>query len=219
MKHHPLARLLRATGLLGICLALSAWSILGDDAPSTTAPQNWPPQLNQPYPDIEMIDATGAKRHLSEFKGKVIILKLIGMSCPACNGFSGAKEKGGYGGVTPQQGLESFDTYFYKTVKGASLSDGRIVVVSLLLYNLDMKAPTPEEVKKWAEHFKLNDKSNHYVFSGGAALSTSENKALIPGFQLIDKSFVLRKDSSGHHPIQNLYSDLMPAIPVLLKGN
>lgn len=181
-------------------------------------PEGWPPQIGQAYPDIEMIDAAGARRKLSEFKGKVIVLKLIGMSCPACNAFSGAKEKGGYHGVKPQPGLESFDAYFYQTTKGASLSDGRIAVVNLLLYNTDMKAPSPEEVKQWTEHFKLNEKSNHYVFSGGAVLATKENMELIPGFQLIDPSFVLHKDSSGHHPKQDLYRDLFPAIPALLKG-
>ncbi len=40
---------------------------------------------------------------------------------------------------------------------------------------------------------------------------------LIPGFQLIDRDFVLRYDASGHHPRDSLWDDLLPAIPRLLN--
>ena len=40
--------------------------------------------------------------------------------------------------------------------------------------------------------------------------------AMIPGFQLIDRDFVLRFDASGHRPRHDLWRDLMPAIPGLL---
>jgi|GEM_PF-4572442 len=33
---------------------------------------SWPPQLNQSYPDLKLIDQTGQEVRLSSFKGKVI---------------------------------------------------------------------------------------------------------------------------------------------------
>jgi hypothetical protein len=39
---------------------------------------------------------------------------------------------------------------------------------------------------------------------------------MIPGFQLIDRDFVLRYDASGHRPRHDLWRELMPAIPRLI---
>jgi cytochrome oxidase Cu insertion factor (SCO1/SenC/PrrC family) len=40
---------------------------------------SWPPQLGQPYPDLELVDQTGQKTRLSSFKGKVILIEPVGM--------------------------------------------------------------------------------------------------------------------------------------------
>ena len=39
---------------------------------------------------------------------------------------------------------------------------------------------------------------------------------MIPGFQLIDREFVLRYDGTGHRPRHDIWRELMPAIPSLL---
>ena len=39
---------------------------------------------------------------------------------------------------------------------------------------------------------------------------------MIPGFQLIDRDFVLRYDGAGHQPRHDMWRELMPAIPSLL---
>jgi cytochrome oxidase Cu insertion factor (SCO1/SenC/PrrC family) len=42
---------------------------------------DWPPKLNEPYPDLHLIDQTGSPTRLSDFKGKVILVEPIGMPC------------------------------------------------------------------------------------------------------------------------------------------
>ena len=44
----------------------------------------WPPKIAEPYPDLQLIDQTGKTVKLSSFKGKVILLEPLGMTCPAC---------------------------------------------------------------------------------------------------------------------------------------
>ena len=39
---------------------------------------------------------------------------------------------------------------------------------------------------------------------------------MIPGFQLVDRDFVLRSDSTGHRPTHNLYTELLPMVGELL---
>ncbi len=39
----------------------------------------------------------------------------------------------------------------------------------------------------------------------------------IPGFHLIDREFVLTHDSSGHHPEDDLYRDLLPALGQMVR--
>ena len=45
---------------------------------------DWPPKLNEPYPDLQLIDQEGAPTRLSDFKGRIILLEPIGMTCKAC---------------------------------------------------------------------------------------------------------------------------------------
>jgi cytochrome oxidase Cu insertion factor (SCO1/SenC/PrrC family) len=37
----------------------------------------WPPQVGQPYPNLELTDAAGKTVRLSSFKGKVLISPLL----------------------------------------------------------------------------------------------------------------------------------------------
>jgi hypothetical protein len=177
---------------------------------------SWPPQKGQPYPEIELVDRTGKIVKLADFKGKVIIVEPIGMTCPACNAFAGAAEKGGFKGIQPQGGLDSIEKYFPQYA-GVSLHDKRIVLVQLLLYNLQMQGPTQEDAKLWAEHFGADKHENTYVLAGGPELIGQGSYDMIPGFQLIDKDFILRSDSSGHHPVDSMWDHLLPLVPRLLK--
>ena len=55
---------------------------------------NWPPKLNEPYPDLHLVDQDGKLTRLSEFKGKIILVEPIGMPCQACQAFCGGHHVG-----------------------------------------------------------------------------------------------------------------------------
>jgi hypothetical protein len=50
-------------------------------------------------------------------------------------------------------------------------------------------------------------------------MATKASRDLIPGFQMIDKHFILRSDSTGPSPADDLYSKLLPQIRMLLDEN
>ncbi len=176
----------------------------------------WPPVVGEAYPDLRLLDRNGDVVSLSDFRGKILLIEPIGMTCPACQAFAGAHRKGGFGGVSPQGGLESIEAYFPQYTGGVSLSDDRIVYVQLLLYNMRMGAPSVEDVRAWTEHFAA-DSSNTYVLAGSKDLLGTGSYNMIPGFQLVDKKFILRSDSTGHHPKHNLYTELLPMVPDVLR--
>ena len=180
-------------------------------------PTYWPPALNNCYPDMELLDQDGKKVRLSSFKGKVIIVEPIGMSCPACQAFTGANQKNlrPFGNVSPQPGLKSIEELL-PTYGGVNLSDPRIVLVQLVLYNPSLKAPSLQEVQAWARNFGLYTTRNRYVLVGRANMVNKYSYNMIPGFQLVDKNFVLRSDSTGHNPRNNLYTHLLPMVKKLL---
>jgi len=176
----------------------------------------WPPQMEELYPDLELIDQDGNQWNLSRFKGQVILVEPIGMNCPACQSYAGAHIKGSYGNITPQKGLEDFEGYFESYAGGLSLHDEGIVLVELLLYDLTMGHPTRKDAEKWAEHFGMKSENNHFVVIPATDMRNQASYDLIPGYQLIDKNFKLRSDSTGHHPRDNLWQTLLPMVPKVL---
>lgn len=183
--------------------------------PSVSVPLQWPPKLNQTYPKLRLMDQTGQFVELASFRGKVLLIEPIGMTCPACQSFSGAQKRGGYQGLSHQKDLQSIEEYLLLYGNGALLSD--VVFIQILLYNLEMKAPTAEEAQDWAKHFQMERTKNQIVLAGIPELLGKDSYKMIPGFQLVDKNFVLRSDSTGHQPKENLYTKLLPMIPELLK--
>lgn len=174
----------------------------------------WPPQLNSPYPDLELMSTSGKKVKLSSFKGKVILIEPIGLSCPACQAFVGADAQGGFKGVSPQQGLPSIETLLKRN--GISPADANLQRVQLLLYSPSMNAPTLEEAQEWGKHFGFGQAANELILMGEQTYINNDSYNMIPGFQLIDKNFVLRSDATGHHPKNDLYRELLPMIKQLL---
>jgi len=75
-----------------------------------------------------------------------------------------------------------------------------------------MEAPSEEEVAAWAKHFKLYRSNGDIVLAGTPSMATRESYDLIPGFQLIDKNFILRSDSTGREPQDDLYTRLLPML-------
>ncbi len=180
-------------------------------------PPAWPPEKNRTYPDLELVDQEGNVTRLSDFKGKVILVEPIGVPCQACVAFSGGHELGDFQGIPPQPDLESIESYA-KQFGHIRLDDHRIVRVHLLLFNHSMEAPTLEEAAAWAKHFQMRRSRNEVVLVGTPTLATRASRDLIPGFQLIDQHFILRADSTGTEPEDNLYSKLLPMIRKLVEN-
>lgn len=185
----------------------------GRDVTLTLAgqPPTWPPEKHRTYPDLELIDQDGELTRLSDFRGKVILVEPVGMPCQACVAFSGGHQVGEFEGVPPQPGLKSI-TEYAREYGRVALDDPRIVHVQILLFNHEMQAPSEEDARAWANHFQLHRARNEVVLTGTPELATKASRKLIPGFQLIDKGFILRADSTGVRTDDDLYSDLLPMI-------
>lgn len=203
-------------GLLA-CYFLCAAGLLW--ASSAALPFTWPPKLNEAYPDFEFSVGSQTK-HISSMKGKIVLVEMIGMNCPACQSWAGASKKGAFEGITPQSDLQPFEETFKRYTGGLSLDDPRIVYVQLLLFNMQMKAPRADDVKRWSEHFHKGMSHKPIVLAGAPEFLLppyyQKTYDLVPGFQIIDKHGILRYDATGHSPRHNLWTDALPAIPKLL---
>ena len=100
---------------------------------------------------------------------------------------------------------------------GVSLDDDRLVFVHLLLYGFDMGAPSVAEAREWAEHYGLDERSNHLVLTGDASLVCDESFGMIPGLQVVDRNFVLRYDGAGRRAPHDLWTEVWPGVAELLE--
>ena len=180
-------------------------------------PPIWPPQKHRTYPDLELIDQDGEVTRLSDFRGRVILVEPVGIPCEACVAYSGGQHVGAFEGVEPQEGLQSIAEYAQE-YGGIPLDDSRIVHVQLLLFNHALDAPSEEEAQRWARHFNLDRSQNKLVLVGTPSMATKASRNLIPGFQLIDRDFILRADSTGTAPQDDLYSDLLPMLGRIVES-
>lgn len=222
-----LAALLLLLSLLPACdpgpaadpAAPGGGSARASSQPAAELPFAWPPVKGEPYPDLELVDQTGARTRLSSFRGKIVLVEPIGMNCPGCNAFVGANraEIGHFEGIRPQRGLKSIEEYAASHAGGLRLDDPRVVYVHLLLYSLKMKAPTADDARRWAAHFGMDRAKNQVVLAADARFIGPASYKMIPGFHLIDAEGILRSDSSGHHPKENLYTQLLPLLGKLTR--
>jgi len=173
------------------------------------------PVVGQVYPDLEYIDQNGNPLRISDFKGQVVIVELVGMPCKACHAWSGAHYKGKFHGIAPQPGLDSFKNYFTNYTRLRWGNPG-ITFVQILFYDLDMGHPTPEDAKNCADHFGFKAAYREYVVVPKDDLRNNRLYQQIPGFQLLDKNLILRSDATDPNGAR-LYSELLPSIPALLR--
>jgi hypothetical protein len=177
----------------------------------------WPPRVGEAYPNLKLLNMAGERVELSSFRGRVILIEPIGMDCPACNAFAGGSRSGGFQGVRPQADLPAVDEILRDYAGGVSPADDRLVLIQLLLYAPGrQRAPSLELARRWAAHFALAEPEKQIVLVGEDYLIGPASYAMIPGFQLIDRDFVLRYDASGPRPRHDLWRELMPALPRLL---
>ncbi|MBL4805443.1 MAG: hypothetical protein JKY71_11315 [Alphaproteobacteria bacterium] len=175
------------------------------------------PQKGQLYPDMELIDQTGHRFKLSDLKGKIIVVEPVGMNCPASQAFSGAHDVGSYQNNAVQNDLQSVPKLIPEYAQGMPFPNREVVFVQILFYDMNLGQAQPEDARKWAEHFKLEKAKNEIVAVPAEDMRSTTTYKQIPGLQLIDQNFVLRSDSSGHHPKDNMYDTLIPMIPKLVR--
>lgn len=201
----------------------------GDRAPEAPAPgaapaapevpTPWPPRKGEPYPDLELQDASGKKVRLSSLKGKVLLIEPIGTACPGCNAYAGGAARGGFKGSGVQQGLPPVSELLQQFAKLSLERTPDLVLVQLLLFDTRSQvghAPSVAEGAEWAKHFQLAGKRNVLVLVGTDALANRASYDMVPGFQVVDRRFVLRWDGTGHKPADDPYRKVMASIPELL---
>jgi hypothetical protein len=191
--------------------------LMPKESAAEALPFAWPPVVGQQYPDLELIDQTGKQTRLSEFRGKVILVELIGTPCAACQSYCGGKQLGTFREAKLQQNLDSIGIYARRYGK-FELKSKDVVLVHVLLFNESMQAPTAEDAAAWAKHFRMDRAKNQIVLAGHPAMATKQSFNMIPGFHLIHRNFKLDRDASGSSPRHNLYTDLLPRMGTLAKG-
>lgn len=176
----------------------------------------WPPQTLETYPDLELFDESGSTVRLSDFHGRVLLLEPVRMACPASQSFNGAQNWGSFGAVLPQAGVPELEKLLH-VYAGSSLgktSDLR--VIEIIYFNMENAPPSPADLREWNKHFHLHER-NIIVLGAPARLVDEDAKGMVPGFQLVDRNFILRADATGSSPRADLYKDLFPQIPKLLR--
>lgn len=170
----------------------------------------WPPRMGQPYPDLVLRDCNGNPFRLSSLRGRVILVEPVGMSCVACQAFSGGRKCGGFLGVSPQPGLASLEEYLAQFGSGLRFDNPGIAYVQVVIYDINLQPPSVAAVKAWADHFGLSNKRNVYVLVGTREMISPESFNMIPGVHLVDRSFILRSEHFGHGGGSDLYGELLP---------
>lgn len=179
-------------------------------------PGPWPPVKGQPYPPLVLKDHRGEAFDLSTLRGKVVVIEPVGLSCAGCQAYAGGGSKGGFRGITPQQGLPSYEELLREHAKLRPTARG-LVFVQLLLFDMSArKAPMVEDARAWAEHFGLDQAPNTHVVVGDARYVNQASYDMIPGFQVVDRAGVLRADGTGHSPKDDPYRAVLGSIPALL---
>lgn len=209
---------------VGLAARRIAPALRGEPVPGLLGPERldhpWPPVKGQPYPDLELPDASGKPVKLSSLRGKVLLIEPIGLACAGCNAFAGGEELGGFRGATVQEGVGSIEDLLRRYASVRLEDEPDLVLVQLLLFDDRSQvghAPTAEDARAWARHFRLEGAPNVIVLRGSTALANPASFGMVPGFQLVDRQGVLRYDGSGHHPQDPPYDTVLAAVPDLLR--
>lgn len=179
----------------------------------------WPPVVGQFYPNLVLKDQTGQVTAISDFRGKVVLVEVVGLTCRACHAFAGGNESGmsRFRGIEPQRGLGSIEQYAQGYAK-LSLDHPDIVFVQLVLYGMDGRGPPSEEdARAWANHFGMDRYKNQVVLVGDQRFISPQTRKLIPGFHLIDQNGILRALSSNDPRHDGLHASLLPKLASLVK--
>ncbi len=199
--------------------AILAGKDITKEIPEGTKVHHWPPKMNQPYPDLELIDRNGRVFKLSDLKGYIIVMSYIDMSSPISQAQAGAAVVGAYG-VTKE--VDKYTEPFSQVVaKNASdgfvLPNDGVLEVNVLVYAQDGAQATLNDADKWAEHFDLNLERGIVVAVPKDDLRSSDAQSVVAGYQLVDQHMMLRVDSAGLEAKHNLKMTLVPMLSKLAQ--
>lgn len=182
-------------------------------------PDPWPPNMNQTYPEIALIDNTGKEFNLSELKGKVLIVEYVDMMSPISQAQSGARIVGSYaGGEVDSLTEEVADVIKRETQGKFMLPDENVVHVKIIIYGENGGQASRDDAQNWAEHFKFSAETNNVVVAVPVKNLTSEiTDKVIGGYQLVDRNYFLRVDSAGPEPKHNLQLTFAPMVAKLIR--
>lgn len=182
-----------------------------------TTEAGWPPRLNEPYPELNLIDSSGQAFSIRSLRGRPVLVELVGTSSASSQAFAGGHQRGGLAGVTPQAGIESLGGYMEKLAGGLKLEDERVTHLKILLFDAALEAPRPALIDEWSSHFGLRGRANVHVTAGREGLVGRASYDRVPGFHLLDKDLVLRYDAAGYKPPHSLFKQLLPALPKFVE--
>lgn len=177
---------------------------------------NWPPEIGREYPDLKLMTHDGKDVQLSDFKGKLILLELVGMTCPGCHAFTGGnKIKEKFHNIRAQSGIKSIHEYATE-FGGFDLKNPEILFIQVLAYDLKDKQTKKSDLKLWMDHFyKEGISKNTIVAVPKDSLVSPDTYKMIPTFHLIDRKGVLRSRGKNN----KLYDELLPLLGGLAEVN
>lgn len=178
--------------------------------------EGWPPKVKKEYPNLKLITSEGKKISLKSFKGKTLLVELIGMTCQGCHAFSGGhKLEKTLGGIRPQLNLKSIEEYF-NDFTSLDLFNSNIHFLQVVIYDLKDKKTNPSDAIKWAKHFYPQGlPKNVTVAVPEDSLVSPVTYSMIPSFHLIDKNSIYRSNGKG----QALYRDLLPLAASIISSS
>ena len=186
-------------------------------------PEIWPANMNEPYPNVDLLDKDGKRFTLSGLKGRVVILEFIDISSPISQGQSGAAVTGAYHGSTTSQEVDEYALPFSDVVKkslnaGFNLPNNNIIELKIIVYGAAGSQATVNDAQNWANHFALGAAgSNIIVAVTEKDFRSKRSDSVVGGFQLLDRNLLLRVDSAGPKPKHNLSMTLLPLVPKLIR--
>jgi len=182
-------------------------------------PDQWPPKMNQLYPEIELIDQKGQAFRLSDLKGSLLVVEYIDITSPVSQAQSGARSFGVYGAANEFDARSlTFLEYFNKVGGDAvNFENFDVIAVKIIVYGEAGAAGSRDDAQNWADHFGMERDDGVIVAVPSKDLRGEKSDRLIGGYQLIDKNMLLRVDSSGPIPKHNLEMTFMPLFLKLLR--
>ena len=195
----------------------------GKDPTQKTAedgtPYYWPPKMNQPYPDMMLLDRNGREFKLSDLKGYVIVVSFVDMSSPISQAQAGATVTGAYG-LTKE--IDKYSEPFTQVVRknapnGFTLPNDAVLEIDVLVYAQDGSQATLNDADQWAKHFDLDLDRGIIVAVPKDDIRGQDVQKILTGYQLVDQHMMLRVDSAGLEPKHNLKMTLVPLLSKLAQ--